>query len=158
MPDHIEQALGPYFEEGQRGLWTQLIEDQTDALLVAVLRELQELNGGGSPTARDQINPRSSSKSSSYISREVSLTTYDDKRIEFDFEVNDVLLYGADQNIIAAFKEPEKDDRDIPLKSDDLPYNVAPEGGLNTEQMWLRLQEQTETEVPLGTTVQVVAF
>ncbi|MCU4716862.1 hypothetical protein [Halapricum hydrolyticum] len=155
MPEHIERALAPYFEEGERGLWTQLVEDQTDALLVAVLIELQALNAEDSPSRQtpDIPAPRSGENEAEYYAGEIEITS-DEQSVDLGFKAEDVLIYGASEPIEIAFKDPAKSNRAIPLGTSDLPYNVAPETGLGAEEIWYRLGDSASG----STTAQLVVF
>lgn len=135
-----DRILDEYFPERQGDLLYQLVENETDTLLLAVLYELQELNGNNrfeAPTAN-----RPDQHEADYWATEeprwIDSTNESDHRINWGFPATSVTIWGFDQPIYVSFRS-NGDNRRIPLEPQDAPFTVAPEGGLDSSLVRFRL-------------------
>jgi hypothetical protein len=138
----FDRALNQYFPNREDDLLGQLVEDETDALLLAVLMELQKLNGDDPEVARDT---RPDQQFADYFVTETSqdVTTVQEQEhtLNWGFPATSVTIWGFDEPIYAAFAQ-NGDNRLIPLAAQDAPFTVAPEGGLDSSELRLRLPDR----------------
>lgn len=127
---YIDNLLAEYLppERANHSMISEVFESERNALLFAILTELR----GNTATAEDN-------ETANYISTN-QVAESDEQSVNWGFSAGTVVLYGFDQPIQVAFKEPGTPGREITLNPDDgdEPAEFAPLGGLNTAEMWFK--------------------
>lgn len=148
----FDQVLEQYFPGRQGDLIGQLAESETDALLLAILLELQEQGGNNEWEAPNEQRP-DQHQADYFVTEEplpVESTNESEQKINWGFPATSVTVWGFDEPIYVAFRS-NGDDRKIPLDPADAPFTLAPEGGIETSLARFRLptDSSTSTEVKI---------
>jgi hypothetical protein len=149
----FDLLLNEYFPQRADDALFQAFENETDALLAAVLIELQRQNSGSDPQYPQDQRPES--QTASYFTTEEPQTvdTVDEKKLDFDFPAKSVTVWGFDEPLYVSFAGTG-DNRRIPLTPAEAPFTVAPEGGLGASSVWVR----KPTESSADTQIKVLAL
>ena len=105
----IDELLTDYFGELPDGWVYEAFEDETNALLAAILIEQAGINPSETDSDQEAIY---------YSTGEDGLTvTTDEDSKEWDFTATSVAVWGWDEDILVAFKGQNRENRWIPLSS-----------------------------------------
>jgi len=142
----IDDLLEQYFPGAPRNLLYESFENETNALLAALLMEIRG----------DDVDQDVSGDSEAvYFSRpSVAVESVEEQTVEWDFSADTVVVYGFDAPLTIAYKAPNKGDRFIPLSPAASPFSLSPPGGLAASTLWYRKQ----TESDANTTLNVLAL
>jgi len=142
----IDDLLRQYFPGVPENLLYELFENETNALLAALLMELR-----GDDVDQDVTGD---SEAVYYSEPGVEVTSTNEDTVEWDFSADTVIVYGFDAPVSVAFKGPNKADRSIQLTTTQEPFTLSPPGGLKASKLWYRKQ----TDSGEDTTLNVVAL
>ncbi len=142
----IDDLLEQYFPGAPRNLLYEAFEDETNALLAALLMEMRG----------DDVDQDVSGETEAvyHSNAGIPVTSTSEETEEWDFMADTVVVYGFDAPLTVAFKSPNKTDRDIPLTSTEAPFSLSPPGGVSTSKLWYR----KTTESAADTTLNVLAL
>jgi hypothetical protein len=150
MPDYgligtespIDDLLDQYFPGAPSNLLYEAFEDETNALLAALLMEMRG----------DDVDQDVSGDSEAvYFSRPgVAVESVEEQTVEWDFSADTVVVYGFDAPLTIAYKAPNKGDRFIPLSPTESPFSLSPPGGLAASTLWYRKQTESDADTTLN--------
>lgn len=134
-----DQVLDQYFPQRSGDLLYQLVENQTDTLLLAVLYELQRMNEGRDPNFPTDDRPEQQEPDYFTTEQPLPVTSVNESEhsLNWGFPAKSVTLWGFDEPIYVSFRG-SGDHRRIPLEPQDAPFQVGPEGGLGASGVQLR--------------------
>lgn len=129
---YIDLLLAEYQpdEVSQQGIVGELFEDETNALLYAVLKELR----GERAAATSGSGPGKNNVT--YTVKEETVDNTEPDKIEWNWPANTVLVYGFDAAINIAFQK----DENIPLAAEYDPFTLGPDNGLGATELWYSKQ------------------
>jgi len=142
----IDALLAQSFPGAPRNLLYEAFENETNALLAALLMEMR-----GDDVDQDVTGE---SEAVYYSEPDVDVTGTDEDTVSWEFSADTVVVYGFDAPISVAFKDENKGDRAIPLTVTQEPFTLSPPGGLKASKMWYRKQDNSDPD----TTLNVVAL
>jgi hypothetical protein len=134
----IDELLADYFGELPEGWAYELFEDETNALLAALLIEQSGRNPSETASNLDAVY---------YSSGEDGLDVTDEEQSkDWDFTATSVALWGWEEPILVAFKDQNRKDRWIPL-----PKNRATLSFETTaSEVWYTLQDGAQADTTLN--------
>lgn len=151
----FDRVLEQYFTGRQGDVLQQLAENETDALLLAILLELQEQNGNNEFDAPTEERP--DQHEADYFATEEPLpiesTNEADHTLNWGFPATSVTIWGFNEPIYVAFRS-NGENRKVPLEPSDAPFTAAPEGGLDTSEVRVRKPSSDSAD----TQVKIMAF
>ncbi|NLV08729.1 hypothetical protein GOC74_02095 [Halomicrobium mukohataei] len=129
----VDDLLGEYFPGAPNNLLYEVFEDETNALLAALLMEMRgdDIDQGTS----GETEARYYSEPGVVVDEEIEDT------VRWDFAASTVVLYGFDEPIVIGMQSPNKANREIPLSPSEAPFSLSQPGGIDTSTVWYRLQE-----------------
>ncbi|WP_058992720.1 hypothetical protein [Haloarcula sp. CBA1127] len=138
----IDDLLEQYFPGAPRNVLYEAFEDETNALLAALLMEMRG----------DDIDQNVSGNSEAvyYSEPGVPVDDTDEETVSWDFAADTVVVYGFDSPIVVAFKATNKADRFIPLTPSDAPFSLSPPGGLGASKLWYRKMTEGDASTSLN--------
>lgn len=138
----IDDLLEQYFPGAPRNLLYEAFESEQSALLAAMLMELR-----GEDVDQDVTGD---AEAVYYAENGVVVNTTTEDKVEWDFTADAVTIFGFDQPITVAFKDTNKDNREIHLSPSNAPFSVSPPGGLKTSTMWYSKQDTADEDTSLN--------
>ncbi len=151
----FDLVLDQYFPQRSGNWLYQILENRTDALLLALLYEMQTMNHGDGFELEQEKRP--DQQEADYFVTEgpvaVTSTSESDHRLNWGFPATAVTIWGFEEPLYASFRS-SGDNRKIPLEPEDSPFSLSPEGGLGASEVRLR-KLTSDQEDPA---VKVIAF
>ncbi|MCJ0620107.1 hypothetical protein JZX76_11475 [Haloarcula hispanica] len=143
----FDLLLNEYFPQRADDALFQAFENETDALLAALLIETQKANGDDPEFPQEQ---RPQNQEASYFTTEQPLPvdSVSEERLDFDFPATSVTIWGFDAPVYVSFKSTG-DQRKIPLTPSESPFNLAPEGGLGASSIWIRKPDESSADTQI---------
>ena len=122
-----------------------LVENDTDRLLLALLLEQR----GESALEATNTESEDRQEAAYFVTEEpLPVTSTEEGQLNWGFPASSVTIWGFDAPVYVAFRS-NGNNRRIPLTPSESPFNLAPEGGLDSSMIRIRkpTEESNDTEI-----------
>lgn len=149
-----DQVLDQYFPERRNDLLYQLVENQTDTLLLAILFRLEQMDDGTDPMVPTEDRPDQQEADLHVTEDPMPVTSHreGEQVLNWGFPATSVTVWGFDEPIRVAF-ESSGDRRRVPMHPEYEPFTFAPEGGFGASEARVRKWSEDSED----TTVMILA-
>lgn len=134
----IDRLLEPYgFEQGDNWL-QEILEDETNKLLAALLIELQQQNGNTSA----QVPVDNTPDGPSYESHQaITARSSTERSVSLGLTASTVVVHNVTEPITVATEEPGTDHRRIEVEPADSPLTLSGVNGIDAGTVWFQAAE-----------------